>query len=68
MSEAFSNHELLDRTSTIADMVGSLLLEHHAFVELPKSTQEKINQAASNLADAYQEIGKICFKEMDGNA
>ena len=52
----YSQHEALDRSSMLAQMVGIWLLEHPAIQAAPK-VRRKVEKAVRLLSDAYQEIG-----------
>lgn len=54
--DSYPYHELLHTTHMITEIIQQQLINHHTYELLPEAAQEKIEDAARKLADAYQKI------------
>ena len=55
----YSQHEILDRTDLILDLIQTKLYEHPA---LTKKQTKKVDKAIRLLGDVYQLAGAECAK------
>jgi predicted outer membrane lipoprotein len=62
--DEFHYHEAMDRTAMLTDMVDSYLVQHPVF-KAEKEFAEKIEQAGTLLAEAYQIVGNLYFERSE---
>ena len=55
----YNQHEILDRTDLILDLIQTKLYEHQA---LTKKQSKRVNKAMKLLCEVYQLAGEECAK------